>query len=73
MSISLLIRIKFELCYSDQSWISEIESELKIKQKEKEGFNYEYYTRSEINNELTLINKKIPVKELGEIESSEVY
>ena len=60
----------FEFYYSDQSWISDIQNKLKL--NEKEGVYYEYYARSDENNELVIVNKRVPVKELGDIYESEV-
>ena len=69
-SVSYLKWVNFEFYYSDQSWISDIQNNLKL--NEKEGVYYEYYARSDENNELVLVNKRVPVKELGDIYESKV-
>ena len=69
-SVSYLKWVNFEFYYSDQSWISDIQNNLKL--NEKEGVYYEYYVRSDENNELFLVNKRVPVKELGDIYESKV-
>ena len=57
-------------CYSEHSQISEVL--YKVKLSESNYVNYEYYTSTTSNGELIQIRNSTQIKDLGEIEDSQV-
>ena len=60
----------FSTCYSDQSLIWEVLDKLKL--WGNKGVYYEYYKTSDMSEDYELINSSRPIREISEIDDSEV-